>query len=337
MDLVVPPEKVAAIRARYEGKGVDPADGPQIVVAELAAQFGVHANSIYIWAKRHCWRRPKWFRDRRPYRRYCLMKNGAEEVVLTEIRLRASFAAPCPTNEQLARELGCSVQTVQSVLRRLIGRQLVRVERRGPERRLLLADGRATLWTGQKARSALAMMARRDVAGVPQNMIASREAIIRLVREAAEAEAPFPSNSVIQERARCSRKTVTRILAELEAAGAFKVERRSSVRRAVYPDGVAHCWGSSSRAVPGVEAEPMKPAAAIDLAVVEATRELRRQRIVVFDTYVVTGGAPGRTWSVDGRKVDRQTLLEIAARRNAAAVSALAGASRDSLRETVRA
>jgi DNA-binding transcriptional regulator YhcF (GntR family) len=204
----------------------------------------------------------------------------------------------------MARALGVSHTTVIKALRRLAAAGEIRSECRFSVRRLHFAGG-STDWT-EKQRGAILLAARH---GTPRPSVAS--IIAAAIRRAAERLEQCPSNDRLAVLAGCSPSLVRRRLAGLLAAGTFAIEKRGMARRVTYPDGTATSWParSSCRQLP-------------DIVAAGAVRELRRQNLVVFDVAVVRQAVPGRTWSVDGRLLDRSAVIALAAARARQAMAA---------------
>lgn len=303
------PSFIRQVRRRYEGVGLTEADSPSMVIEAIAEAFTLHPNTIWAWKARFGWERPAWYVVRRPYRGTpCAARTDVDAALLAA--MTEAIGAPCPSNLALARRLACSGVFLRTRLRALERAGEIAVQRDGPHRRITLADGRATAWTLHRGQS----VPKVDGATAGDDERRSADAVEAALRSAAEAEAPCQSTKALAARARCSGEAVRRILAALEAAGRLRIEHRPGLRRVVFPDGVATAW-------------PAKALAPVsDPVASEAVRALQRMGCdSVFDVAVVTRKAWGVTWSVDGKLVGRDALIEMARERRARAMRALLG------------
>lgn len=308
---------LARVKARYEGRdGVGEDEGGRLVVDSMAQEFGVHANSIFGWARRFKWRRPDWYRARRPARKPAERKLShlLPARLLAVLQQTAAAEAPCPTNAELALRLCCSGRGVVVALQALVAAGEVASEVDGPRRRLTLKDGARTDWTPP--------VLERRVRPTPEPAGAvlsagerrsrqSEQAVLAALRAAADQGRPFPSDAVIGAAAGVRRRSVLSVLKRLEAAGAVAIERAPNKRRGTVADGAVLGW--TATAVAGRGNLP-------DLAAIEAVRALRRMGKHVFDVAVVTGRAWGVTWSVDGRLYGRDALIAYSRERRAVAM-----------------
>jgi hypothetical protein len=297
-------EKIAEARRLYCGIGLTPNDCALMIGDVIATGIGVHPHTLDAWIIKYKWRRPRWYRKRRPY-----PVRGAVDLatmVRQEIERAASLGTAFPANHALARRLGYSVGTVRLVLRDLVAAGEINTERDGPRRRLRLRDGRMTAW------SVLADAEPPDVALRTQ---ATRKAtVLQALRDAAIAGAPCPSNLDLAQRAECRRYRVDNLIGELLVEGAFRIERRrGNQRRMFFADGTATAWSFVRN----------RNSRVVDLAATEAVTALRRMgHASVFDVAVETGKAWGVTWSVDGKLYDRTALIAYATERRSWAMSA---------------
>jgi hypothetical protein len=304
------PRVVEQAKRLYCGIGLGPDDCASMVGDAIAGELGIHPHTLDAWIVRYAWRRPSWYTKRRPYRRH---KRGAvAKKIGVAIERAAAGGLPFPSNLALTRKLKCSLHAVRMVLRGLVRAGDIRAERDGPRRRLRLRDGRVTAWSVLANADSPQEAKRKDQKG--------SEVILQLVMRAARKGDPCPTTAVLADRIRRSRDRAARILRQLEQQGAFKVDRaRRGQRRIIFPDGSATAWpgGSSKRPL------------GIDYAATEAVTTLRRTgHASVFDVAVVTGKAWGVTWSVDGKRYDRDALIAYAAERRSTAMSALRAGER---------
>ena len=155
-----------------------------------------------------------------------------------------------------------------------------------------------------------------------------RGKVLALLRQAACAGVPCPSNPAIAGALAIAERTARDALTTLRRAGTIAIEHAPSyARRIVFADGSATAWSRvvpppapAKRAAPDVaaprragRAPPRRPAG-IDLGAAEATTSLRRRGVHAFDRGVLTG-TWRREWVIDGKVVDRAGLLDQAARR----------------------
>lgn len=328
-------ELLARIRARYEGRDVGSDQGERLVGDAMAEEFGVHPNSIYAWAKRFTWRRPGWYLQKRPFRKKRRRNTaaGLRSDVHKTLQAIAAAGAPCPTNIELALQLGCSAGGIVDALRELVAMGLVTSEIHGPARRLTLAEGR-TAWTALATLPPKTMrpelrVARRLVyrivppPGLEPGALAherrsQRDAkLLDRLRQAADAGEAFPSDAVLGALVDVPKRSVWDLLKRLEDAGHLRMERSPNKRSAVLRCG---------RRVPWSHTPPPTrrgQATGIDIAAREAVRALQRMGKVTFDVAVVSGRAWGVTWSVDGRLLGRDDLIADARARCAAALQQL--------------
>lgn len=309
-DVRIPAETIVEAKRLYCGIGLGPDDCAQMVGDAISAALRIHPHTLDGWRKRYGWRRPSWYTKRRPYRRQ-KVANVAKKVG-EAIERAASRGRPFPSNLSLARKLKVSVTTVRVIVRGLVEAGEIITERDGPRRRLRLRDGRVTAW------SVLVNLDSPQVAAKKKRD--SGEIVLRAIMRAALKGEPCPTTAVLAARIRRSRDRAAGILRELEQHGAFKVDRaRRGQRRIIFPDGSATAWpgGSSKRPL------------GIDYAATEAVTTLRRMgHASVFDVAVLTGKAWGVTWSVDGKRYDRDALIAYAAERRSMAMSALSTGER---------
>jgi DNA-binding Lrp family transcriptional regulator len=308
----VAPDLLTRIAARYRGQGLGEADGDRLVVQVIAADFGVHPNSIYIWAKRFRWRRPAWYVVRRPIRKRHGTAARDRADLLAAITTCAASCAPCPSNVEFARRIGASVTTVSAQLRALRRAGAVASEHSGPCRRLVLRDGRTTGFTRLARTRAPHLF---HVAAERRSRPDFDDRLERLLRALAAEGRPVPGNAVIGEAIGCAPSTVRRVVSRRVRAGAFGLELRGNERRVGFPDGPCTPWLKQL-------AGPV-----VDYAVGGAVRSLRQQGVVVYDLAVATGRAWGVAWFLDGRTVGRDDLLAVAAGRQARALEQLRAAA----------
>jgi DNA-binding transcriptional regulator YhcF (GntR family) len=298
-------EKVAEAKRLYCGIGLTLDDCPRMIGDVIATGIGVHPHTLDAWIIKYKWRRPRWYRKRRPY-------PPRGEVDLTtmigeEIERVASAGHSFPTNHVLARRLNYSVTAVRIALRDLVATGEISTERDGPRRRLRLHDGRMTAWS---------VLADAEPPEVAQRTKATRnEIVLQALKAAAIAGAPCPSNHELAARAECRRHRVDSLIRELLAEGAFRIERRrGNQRRLFFADGTETAWSLVKN----------RHARAVDIAAAEAVTALRRMgHALVFDVAVYTGKAWGVTWSVDGKLYGRAALIAYAAERRSASVQAM--------------
>lgn len=304
-NLRTPPDKVAEARRLYCGIGLTADDCALMIGDVIATRIGVHPHTLDGWIIKFRWRRPRWYRKRRPYP----VRGDVDlaTMIRQEIEHAASQGCAFPANHALARRLGYSVGTVRLVLRDLVAAGEIATERDGPRRRLRLRDGRMTAWS---------VLADAEPPDVALRIQAARKAtVLQVLRDAAIAGAPCPSNLDLAERAQCRRYRVDSVIGDLLTEGAFRIERRrGNQRRIFFADGTVTAWSLVRN----------RNARTADLAATEAVTALRRMgHASVFDVAVHTGKAWGVTWSVDGRLYDRAALIAYASERRSLAMSAL--------------
>lgn len=309
------------IRARYEGRdGIAEADGHRLVVEVMSRDFGVHANSIYGWAKSFGWRRPAWYLKRRP-KRPNVKGQPVRVRLLARLGELAGAGAPVPSNRQLAPRFGCSSSGVVHALRALHRRAEIRSETKGPLRRFKVGAA-WTAWSlapqdPRPRRTRPSLERPPALAGERRSAAATRDAqVLAVLQRLAAVGAAFPSDAEIGRLVKMPAGSVTRVLERLVGRAALAIESRPpNLRRATLADRTALGWstGRGNRPV-------------IDLAVIDAGRALRRMGRHVFDVAVVTGCAWGVTWSVDGKLLGRDDLIALARERRAAALVAMVGA-----------
>lgn len=301
-------DKIAEARRLYCGIGLTVDDCPRMIGDVIATGIGVHPHTLDAWIIKYKWRRPRWYRKRRPYP--VRSEVDLATMVGEEIDRAASQGSALATNHVLARRLGYSVTAVRIVLRDLVAAGEIVTERDGPRRRLRLRDGRMTAW------SVLADAEPPDVA--LRTMAARKETVLQALKAAACEGAPCPSNHDLADRAGCRRHRVDSLIKELLAERAFRIERRrGNQRRLFFADGTATDWSRVASA----------RRRAVDVSAAWAVTTLRRMgHASVFDVAVVTGKAWGVTWSVDGKLYDRAALIAYAGERRSDALRAMGAA-----------
>ncbi|MCA0247668.1 MAG: hypothetical protein LCH93_13710 [Proteobacteria bacterium] len=301
-------DKIAEARRLYCGIGLTVDDCPRMIGDVIAAGIGVHPHTLDAWIVKFGWRRPRWYRKRRPY-----PPRGEVDLatmIRQEIERAASHGSALATNHVLARRLGYSVTGVRIVLRDLVAAGEIVTERDGPRRRLRLRDGRLTAWS---------VLADAEPPEAALRTQAIRKAtVLQALQEAASAGAPCPSNHDLADRAGCCRHRIDSLIKECLAAGTFRIERRrGNQRRLFFADGTATAWSLVRN----------RQVRAVDVAAAEAVTTLRRMgHASVFDVAVVTGKAWGVTWSVDGKLYDRAALIAYAGERRSDALRAMGAA-----------
>jgi hypothetical protein len=304
-----PADLLDRIAARYRGDGLTLDDRSRLVVHVIAGEFGVHPNSIYIWAKRYGWRRPSWYEARRPKRRGSGGTAAQVGAALLAAIVRAADAgAPCPSNVAFARQLGSSTECITLQLRQLYRDGAVVSETRGPMRRLVLKDGRATAFTRLTCSREPQLFRVDTVERTPRPNLGDR--LDRVLTARVRQGLPMPGNAELGEAIGCAALSVRRLLNQRVAAGAFKVELAGRDRRVVLPDGRATPWAAQLARAPFV-----------DPTVRAAIAALRRcSDVTVYDMAIRTCGAWGLAWFLNGRTVSRDELLAAAAARQARAL-----------------
>lgn len=339
------------IKALYQGTAPEVAESRDcnaMRVAVLARRFCCHTNTIFAHAKKYEWQRPAWYTlqgAQHPKGARYRAGGDAEKELLA--RLVACARRSCPTNEDLATDLGTSAQFIVKTVARLHGAGRIRIETYGNARRIRVV-GRSgwTDWTSCRVPKPAVLPPPIEAADTTQPwaakgtsaMIRRRQQCHTMLREAAEAGKACPSNAALGEGIGCTKRTAGYMVLELAEAGAYKLEHRSpNVRRVTFPDGAATGWTSTDNGLalndgltkrqrqklrrgelfshptscrPVSVRPPM-----VSGKIRDAQLALQRTGIVVFDRAVVTGEEPGRTWSVDGRTVDADGLVAFAAKR----------------------
>jgi hypothetical protein len=307
VESVAAPDLLARIAARYRGEGLTEADRQRLVVHVIAADFGVHPNSIYIWVKRYGWQRPVWYQVRRPMRIAWGTSAKVGAALLAAIVRTADAGEPCPSNVAFARQLGASTECVVKELRQLYRAGTVTSEARGPVRRLILKDGRATAFT-RLARTRAPHQFHVD-AVERRSRPNLDERLDRVLELRVRQGLPMPSNAELGEAIGCVATSARRVIARRVAAGAFKVELAGNERRLIFPDGRATPWPAQLARAP------------FDPAVRDAVAALRRcGDVTVYDMAIRTCAAWGVAWFLNGRTVGRDELLAAAAARLARAL-----------------
>lgn len=300
-------DKIAEARRLYCGIGLTVDDCPRMIGDVIATGIGVHPHTLDAWIIKYKWRRPRWYRKRRPYP---VRGDNLASMVREEIERAASQGWAFPTNHVLARQINYSVTAVRLVLRDMVAAGEISTERDGPRRRLLLRDGRVTAWT---------VLAGAESPEVALHTKAMRKQImLQAVAAAAIARAACPSNDTLATLAECRPYLASSLIQELAADGAYSIEHsRGNRRRAIFADGTATAWSAASNRKPRV----------IDYAATEAVTTLRRMgHASVFDVAVLTGNGWGVAWSVDGKSYDRAALIAYAAERRSDALRAMGAA-----------
>lgn len=302
-----PAALVRLVRARYEGKGLGPADAPTMTVYAIAEAFALHPNTVFNWSADD-WQRPAWYLERRPKRKYEPGRPllDLSEQLLALVGEAAASVAPCPTNQALAQQLNCSATAISKRLRDLAIAGRLTVEGNGPRRRVVFPDGRATGLTPhvgmppseRRTAERAAVAERRSPFDKAAEAVRRRERILDAIKAAALDARPCPSAPALAKAGQCSKAVVAHAFRCLIEAGAFTLERRPGLRRVVFPDGTATGW-------PG-QAQGRQ---LVDIVAADAVRALQRMGCTVFDVAVVTGKARGLTWSVDGTRMSRAELL----------------------------
>ncbi len=327
------------IKGLYEGTVPEVAgsrDCNAMRVPVLALRFNLHPNTIFARVRTAKWSRPAWYSQKgssHPKGERYRLNGQAGEALLKAIA--DSDGKPCPTNEDLATNLDTSSGFIVMALRRLHGNKRIAIESHGNARRIKVVGVSGwTGWTHCRLIDAAAPKAppapKRDTARkweITESslMIRRRQKCHALLREAAEGNMPCPGDPTLARLIGCTHRTAGRMIADLGEAKAFAIEHRSSnVRRVVFPDGKATDWTSTANMVPArsqqLLARPSGRVPTVKPPVVssrarDAQLALQRMDIVVFDRWVVDGGAPGLSWCVDGRNVDAAGLIAIAEKR----------------------
>src|SRR5262249_8331081 len=139
---------VRRARALFEGEGISPSEREVVMrylpCAAIAELLGLHARTIEDMARRLQWQRPAWYRAPRRGRHI----DGLRANLRRLLDKLAASGTPCPSNQDIGRELDCSHASIIAQLRQLTEAGEIKTERRGGNvRRIILANGRATGWT----------------------------------------------------------------------------------------------------------------------------------------------------------------------------------------------
>jgi hypothetical protein len=296
-DLVTAPDLLARIARRYRGQDLPPSEAHRMVAQVMAAEFGVHPNSIYLWAKRFGWKRPAWYLARRPKREPWGVGAKVRGRLLAAIERAAAAGVPCPSNAELARALGTSLRTITLQLVRLRRDGEIASQSNGPLRRLTLSDGRATGWTRLTRHRTPSLFHLALEEGERRSRPDLDARLAALLADLLAHERPLPGNPELGQALGCVASTVRRVIGRAVAAGKFRLELAGNDRRVIFADGAATPW-------PAQLAGPVW-----DPVVRDALRALQRQGVRVWDLAVHTGRAWGVAWSLDGRTVNRAELL----------------------------
>jgi hypothetical protein len=311
------------IRARYEGRdGVGEADGHRLVVDVMAREFGVHSNSIYLWAKTFGWRRPAWYLKRRPKRPNAKGK-PVRVRLLALLGELARSASPVPSNRALAPRFACSPSGIVHALRVLHQCGAIVSEAKGPLRRFKVGAA-WTAWSAApidpRPKHHRPTLERPKSMPSPAALAGERRSqrdatVLAALKRLAAIGAAFPSDADIARQARLPEGSVNDALKRLAGQGKLVIEHRPpNQRRATLSAHDGYIGGALGWST-GRGSRPV-----IDLAAIDAVRALQRMGRTVFDVAVVTGCAWGVTWSVDGKLLGRDDLIAMARDKRASAI-----------------
>lgn len=210
--------------------------------------------------------------------------------ILRFIEAAADAGEQSPTNDQIAAAVGRDTGSAEGVIRRMKKAGLISVETAGSARRFTV-NGKSTLWS-----RGYVPLSERPSRG-PSEAELRRQAILRIIEEAADAGAAAPTAKEMAARLSVTDETANRALRDLKDTGVIRIDGMTTNRRfTIAASGKQTAWsgpdgGTSSGRLYKFLCEKAK-AGAVTPSFRETCRTLRLDRRAVDKAFraLIRGG-----------------------------------------------